>query len=315
MLSLNLTLIALDGRGDDAPLLQFRPEGASWHLESGTRRLASYVPQDETITRPYWCNLQTTSGQAITRPIPAGEDEFDDHPTMHPGLWIAFGDVDGHDNWRLKAPVRHIEFLEPPTVAEGVASFVVRNEYRTQGGEGIVMTETSRWTARLVEDGWLLTVAARFQPPPGVEAVSLGDQEEMGLGVRLSRSLAERAPAEGTIRDADGRQTAAAIWGKPSAWCDGGRTTGERRIGVTIYPGGDNFRPCWWHVRDTGLMVANPFGRKALTGGEISHVTATASKPLDLRFAIRVYDSPATDAAPAFRDRAAEILESAAFAD
>ena len=31
--------------------------------------------------------------------------DLDDHPTMHPGLWLAFGDINGADFWRNKGRV------------------------------------------------------------------------------------------------------------------------------------------------------------------------------------------------------------------
>jgi hypothetical protein len=44
------------------------------------------------------------------------------------------------------------------------------------------------------------------------------------------------------------------------------------RAGVRVVPDPDNFRASWWHNRDYGLMVANPFGRAAMKRGERSVV-------------------------------------------
>jgi hypothetical protein len=293
---------------DERRLLALEQDGESWHLAAGDQRLASYVTSDPTITRPFWCNLRTLDGTAVTRPHPPAAGELDDHPTMHPGIWLAFGDVSGNDYWRLKSRVRHVRFEEPPQIADGVARLAVVNEYLDPSGNEVVLEERGRWTARLVEDGWLLTVASVFSPGPGREDVAFGDQEEMGLGVRLAVRFAERQKKGGEPTDADGRKTAAAVWGNSSPWCDYSAPVGERRVGLTVFSSTDNFRPCWWHVRDTGLMVANPFGRNALTGGEASKVPVTSGEPVVLRFAIRVYDAPVRAADPAdFADRIKEI--------
>ena len=53
----------------------------------------------------------------------------------------------------------------------------------------------------------------------------------------------------------------------------------------------ENFRPSWLHVRDYGLLVANPFGRKAFTGGEASRVEVAAKEPFRLRFGVLVHAS------------------------
>jgi hypothetical protein len=37
-----------------------------------------------------------------------------------------------------------------------------------------------------------------------------------------------------------------------------------RQIRLTLMTDPANFRPAWWHNRDYGLMVANPFGQEAM---------------------------------------------------
>ena len=45
-----------------------------------------------------------------------------------------------------------------------------------------------------------------------------------------------------------------------------------------------NFRPSWWHNRDYGLMVANPFGRESMKQGVKSVVRVNRGETLRLRF-------------------------------
>jgi hypothetical protein len=66
-----------------------------------------------------------------------------------------------------------------------------------------------------------------------------------------------------------------------------------------------NFRPCWFHARDYGLLVANPFGRKAFTRGEASRVVVKPGEEFRLRFGVEAYAVPADktpDAAAAYRE-------------
>ena len=52
----------------------------------------------------------------------------------------------------------------------------------------------------------------------------------------------------------------------------------------------DNFRKPWWHARDYGLVVANPFGQKAFTKGETSHVTVQPGTEFQLRYGVVIHD-------------------------
>jgi hypothetical protein len=45
-----------------------------------------------------------------------------------------------------------------------------------------------------------------------------------------------------------------------------------------------NFRKSWWHNRDYGLMVANPFGRQAMKQGAKSAVPLKPGETLRLTF-------------------------------
>ena len=44
-------------------------------------------------------------------------------------------------------------------------------------------------------------------------------------------------------------------------------------IGITLLTDPKSFRPSWWHNRDYGVFVANPFGRAAMKQGDKSAVT------------------------------------------
>ena len=54
------------------------------------------------------------------------------------------------------------------------------------------------------------------------------------------------------------------------------------RAGVRVVPDPDNFRASWWHNRDYGLMVANPFGRAAMKRGERSVVAVKKGETVRL---------------------------------
>ncbi|MFO0954653.1 MAG: DUF6807 family protein [Isosphaeraceae bacterium] len=90
----------------------------------------------------------------------------------------------------------------------------------------------------------------------------------------------------GVILNSEGRRNEREVWGRQADWCDYLGKDG----GMMLIPDPANFRRSWFHVRDYGLMVANPFGRQAFTKGDPSRVVVEKGKSLKLRFGILVHD-------------------------
>lgn len=70
-------------------------------------------------------------------------------------------------------------------------------------------------------------------------------------------------------------------------------------------PAPDNFRKSWFHARDYGLLVANPFGLNAFTRGEKSRIDVPVGKEFRLQFGVLIHRSPAkqpTDLKSAYQD-------------
>jgi hypothetical protein len=93
-------------------------------------------------------------------------------------------------------------------------------------------------------------------------------------------------PNGGKILDGAGRVNEKQVWGRQADWCD---YAGDRG-GVMLMPDPGAFRRSWFHARDYGLLVANPFGRRAFTGGEPSRVVVEKGKTLALRFGVLIHD-------------------------
>ncbi len=270
------------------PGLAWRTEGHQMVITEGTRPVATYVFRDDKILRPYFTGLHVPGGITVTRTHPpvAGKDATD-HDTMHPGLWLAFGDISGQDFWRNKAVVRHERFLQEPAGRGADLTFASLNRLVASDGSSLG-TQVSRVTLRPHAAGYFLIWEATFEPDRA--DLVFGDQEEMGLGVRLATPLTEKNG--GMIRNSAGLKTAKATWGKTASWCDYSGTIGNHRVGIAIMPDPANFRPSWFHNRDYGLMVANPFGRNALTQGEKSAVRVKKGESLKLRFGVLLHASP-----------------------
>lgn len=250
----------------------------------------TYVYKDPKISRPYFAHVHAPDGTQVTRNHPpvAGKDTMD-HPEFHPGIWLAFGDISGNDYWRLKAPVRHVEFVTD----ENDDTFAVRNRYLSAADPNkIVCEEVCRYKVVPTEFGTFLAWHSTFTSP---HEFTFGDQEEMGLGIRVATPMrvekgdGSLPPGTGTITDAKGRKNGAEVGGNSADWCDYSGTVDGKHVGMTIFCHPGNFRPSWFHARDYGFLAANPFGRAAFKKGEPSKVVVKPGEEFRLRYGILIH--------------------------
>ncbi|HVK10202.1 MAG TPA: DUF6807 family protein [Gemmataceae bacterium] len=269
----------------------FDQADGSLRIRIGDKPFATYVWNDPAIKRPYFAHVHAPNGKPVTRTHPPvkGKDAVD-HADMHPGLWLAFGDLGGADFWRNKGTVQHAGFVEKPNATRDGGTFAVRNRYVV--GDKTVCEEVCRIAVRPTAAGYLIDWTSEFTGP---EDFTFGDQEEMGLGVRVATPLTVKAG--GKIRNSGGAENEKAVWGKQADWCDYRGESG----GVALMPDPKNFRRSWFHARDYGVLVANPFARKAFTKGEKSQVVVRKGETFRLRFGVLVHSGKA-DVAAAYKE-------------
>ena len=260
--------------------------------------IAEFVFSNPKILRPYFAQVRTLSGRQVTRNHPpvAGVDATD-HATMHPGIWMAFGDVSGHDFWRNKGRIEHLRFTEPPTTNNNSLTFATQSRLLSRDSSELCRM-LCRFELRARPAGWLLSWEATFQSDTG--EFFFGDQEEMGFGARVATPLTEKNG--GVITSSTGRRSAASTWGQVAAWCDYSGKLGSHPVGITLIPDADNFRASWWHNRDYGVFVANPFGRAAMKQGDKSTVTIPRGQPFRIRFRAVIHEGRDFDPEAELRD-------------
>jgi hypothetical protein len=294
----------------------FEPREDQLLIRVDDRPLATYVYRDAEILRPYFKDVCAPGGVPVTRHHPPreGVDPMD-HATMHPGLWLAFGDLGGADFWRNKATVEHGGFVRPPHAEGDRGTFTVRNRYVAGGtarAEGVppsdrgqdardtrivICEEVCTYTFQVRPAGYLILWNSTFQSNrPGVY---FGDQEEMGLGVRVATPMMvkpyENRHRPGRILDDRGRQNEKGIWGEQAAWCDYSGALDDTFAGIMVMPDPRNAAVCRWHTRDYGLMVANPFGRAVFKKGPAHKTKLVAGRPFHLRFGILIHATRSED--------------------
>lgn len=241
-----------------------------------------YVFRDDSVRRPFFWDVNAPGNSRVTRNFPPQKGiDPDDHASFHPGIWLAFGDINGVDFWRNSGRIEHKEFVGSPKLDGTTGHFTVLNRYIAPDGSE-VCDDRVAYTVSPRGRGFVLGIDASIGS--ALHEVVFGDQEEMGLGVRLHTPLTVKY-GDGQILNAEGGRNEAGVWGKTSAWC----TYGNSASGIAMVPHADNFRPCWFHARDYGLLVANPFGIHAFMGGPESHLRVKKGERLHLRFAVLIF--------------------------
>lgn len=264
---------------DSSAAVALRPNGGAYDVTLDGKPVATFVPAgDQATHRPYFKQLRTPSGVQVTRNHPPSGDDPADHATMHPGLWLAFADLGGHDFWRNKGP--RVVADKPTEVESG---FEVVNRY--VDGELELAREQARYTFHPRPAGYVLTCDSTITPQ--VDGLYFGDVEEMGLGVRVATPLTVKH-GKGSILNSAGGENEKGTWGKPADWCAySGLVDGGKRVGVAVMAHPANPTKTWFHSRDYGLLVANSFGPRA---GAPAKLPAPKGQPVHYRFGVLVYE-------------------------
>ncbi len=253
-------------------------------IDLGGKPFATYTYRDSAIPRPYFANIYSPSGIKITRNHPPAANDPQDHDKIHPGMWLAFGDLSGADSWRLAAPVEHIRFVSEPAAKGNTLKFAVENKYLAADRKHEICREICQYTFLTLPDGVLVNWDSDFHSSQ--ESFVFGDQEELGVGVRLAKPIAVKSGQGGRILNSNGQKNEKGAWGQQADWCDYSGTIGDEFIGILLMPHPDNFRMSWCHARDTGFMAMNPFGKNAFTGGEKSAIVVPPGKSFRLRYGV-----------------------------
>jgi len=213
--------------------------------------------------RPFLYPFIGPKDTPVTRHYPMRDDipgEKHDHP-HHRSVYVAYGEVNGTDNWseaENHAFIRHIEFEE---VTSGPVFGRIRTRNRWDSKDGVPQMEDVReFTFWNLESERLVDVTVNLIAAHG--DAELTDTKEGGIiSVRVATSMdGER---DGMIVNAYGGRTEAENWGKPSHWVDYYGPVDGKTMGIAIMDHPSSFRyPTRWHVRDYGLFTANPFALK-----------------------------------------------------
>lgn len=263
--------------------------------------------------KPVLHPLITESGQSLTRgyPIDPLENERVDHP-HHVGYWLNYGDVNGYDFWNHSDAIAVDKkdgygtiFPVSHNVDESKGKLSIITEWKAPDGRVLIeestdFTFSQKGTHRFID---------RSSTLHAKEDVSLTDNKEGFLGIRVSRALEHPSKKPEIFTDANGIPSKVKmlnnegvtgeylssegikgedVWGTRAQWVALNGTQNNEAVALTIYDHPENIGyPTFWHARGYGLFAANPLGQKVFSKGDLE-LNATIKKGESLTFKYRV---------------------------
>lgn len=283
-------------RTTELPGVEIRDTGdLALEVSVGGSRFTCYNYSDD-YPRPFLYPFHSHDGAQVTRNFPmrndiAGEDTDHKH---HRSVWIAYGDVNGTDNWCENEGhgwIRHRAFDEV-TSGPVFGRIKARSVWTSPSGEP-QMSDEREFTIYNVGNERLMDIRVSFI---ATECdVLLKDTKEGGIvSVRVASSM--DGSKAGMIVNSYGGRTEAETWGRPAQWVDYYGPVNGKTYGITLMDHPDSFRyPTRWHVRDYGLFTANPFALKAYEPERdwCGDYTISKGERIDFRYRLLVHEGDA----------------------
>lgn len=299
----------------DPPQVSIEKYGDEYVFRIGSEVVTRYHTRS-SHAKPFLQPLIAAGGVHVTRDWPVGDawpGDSLDHPHQK-SAWFGHGDVipegvqlttksrgaRGIDFW-AEAPgcgkihVTSVDIMPP---APGKAALRSRNAWKS--AEGRVFLDEVR-TITLVPRGDDRLIIVRISLKPSGSPVTFGDTKEGAFAVRMSDALSVKKSPASQITNSAGNKGEKECWGVKANWCDYSGSIDGKKFGVAIFEDATNRTRACWHVRDYGLLAANPFGRK--DSGFPAQKDSTeppylmgAKDELKLRYAIYVHAGDAESA-------------------
>jgi len=254
--------------------------------------------------RPFLDPVMGPSGPVNRRfPMETIEGEAHDHP-HHKGCWVAHGDVNGVDIWcEMKEFGRtvHQKFVSKES-GPVFAKIATENEWTDHSGKRLMSESREYRFYNQPTSARSFDLMVTFKATDG--DVTFGDTKEGGIcSFRVATSMDVPKPGKvggrfvtgtGAINEKEG-------WGKRAPWCDYTGPVNGATVGVAIFDTPGNFRyPTYWHVRNYGLMTANPFGLSYYAGNPGGEPNGTivikSGESMTYRYRVMIHAGDTNDA-------------------
>jgi hypothetical protein len=267
----------------------------------------------EDYYKPVLHPLLTKSGKSLTRgyPINPQPNERVDHP-HHVGYWLNYGDVNGFDFWNHSDAIPAEKKSGYGTIFpvsfkldEAQSKLSILTEWKAPDGTVLIQEHTDFVFSEKDNHRFIDRTSTLYAK----EDVSLTDNKEGFLGIRVSRALEHPSNKPELFTDANGIPSEVkvlnnegvtgeylssegikgeAVWGTRAQWVALNGVQDEEAVAITVYDHPDNIGyPTFWHARGYGLFAANPLGQKVFSKGALV-LNATLKKGENMTFKYRV---------------------------
>ncbi len=246
--------------------------------------------------------------------------ESQDH-RHHRGVFFGHGSINGVDFWReppsKAGRIVHATFEELQSGRES-ALIRTRNSLLAPEGSRLGAVELS---IRVLRSPHGRTIDFDVTLIATEGELVLGDTKEGTMALRVPDSMIVRHSqpgavkpyrmGEGRIINSEGQRDDDA-WGRRAKWVDYFGPVNGRTVGVALFDHPANPRhPTWWHVRDYGLLAANPFGvhdfeRLENPDAGVMRIPARQSRTFRYRLFLHMGDPQAAKVGERYADYAAE---------
>lgn len=242
--------------------------------------------------KPYLHPLRTANGRVVTRRFPMEDVPSDGKDRHHRGVWLGYKDVNGVDFWENEFAYKNAHAGKVVAKTVEAKGDTIHGVFEWLNPAGELMLEEDR-TMKFSGDAETRTMDIEITLRARVKT-TFGDSKDGFFGVRLAEALSEKQG--GVITNSAGGRGMKETWGKPAAWVDYSGVLNGERVGVTVFEQHSSFgHPTRWHVRDYGLLAANPFGAQAFDAvAQKRAVTLERGQSLHLRYRVVVHGATGT---------------------
>lgn len=289
---------------------------------------AYIYPGPTVLKKPVLYPIRSAGGNFITRgwPLDPRPGERVDHP-HHVGMWLNYGDVNGHDFWNNsteigpehKGPFGTIVHTGVTSTknGKGQGELVVTADWLDKDGK-VMLQET---TTYLFQAGANNRAIDRITTLKAAQNdVVFKDNKEGMIALRMARQLEQPSTKPEMFTDAQGVATKVpamnnegvtgmyhssegvegdAVWGTRAPWVKLTGKVGDEPVAVILMDHPKNVGyPTYWHARGYGLFAANPLGPSVLSNGKAPamNYTLPAGKSVTFRHRLLIQSGDVSDA-------------------
>jgi hypothetical protein len=304
-------------------------------LVDGKPFTAYIYPEASVLKKGVLYPILTATGNPITRgwPMNPRPGERVDHP-HHVGMWLNYGDVNGHDFWNNSNDIAPSHTSPMGTIvttnitclheADNHAELTIEADWLGKDGQPMLREMT---IFGFTADGPNRRIDRQTTLYALKHDVTFKDNKEGLVAVRVARQLEHPATKPEVFTDASGKTTNVpslnnegvtgtylsqngkegdAVWGTRAPWVRlTGTLPGNEPVSVVLFDHPKNIGyPTYWHARGYGLFAANPLGPSVFSNGKDAPMNYVLKAGQSVTFRHRLLIAPGTLTAEALNEMA-----------